>query len=178
MVANPGDPAGRTGRAEGIAGEEPPAARRSAAGRRRRPWREPPGLWWAAFALLLIASWWLTSWRLALLTLLLWCLYEFALIPVRCRVATRNGVSCDKQVRGRLFACGPAHQGVKNDALWRLARLPNPFRRRALPDPNRETGVVVYSPAVRGQLAPADRRLILLAGLGTLASVAGMLYGF
>ncbi|ACY96251.1 hypothetical protein Tcur_0656 [Thermomonospora curvata DSM 43183] len=155
-----------------------PAPRRSGPGRRRRPGRESALVWWAAFALLLGAAWWLRSWRLALLTLLLWCGYEFLLVPTICRVSTRQGFSCREPVRGRLFACTPAHQEVKTDALWRLVGLSNPFRKKRAPDPNRTTGKVVFSPKVRGRLAQADRAVILLACAGTLVTVVGMVYGF
>ncbi|SEG85946.1 hypothetical protein SAMN04489712_118114 [Thermomonospora echinospora] len=147
-------------------------------GRRRRRSRESALVWWAGFGLLLAAAGWQRSWRLALLTLLLWCGYEFLLVPTICRVMTRQGFSCREPVRGRLFACTPAHQQVKTDALWRLVGLRNPRRKKAAPDPNRETGMMVYSPKVRGRLAQADRALILLASAGTLITVIGMVYGF
>jgi hypothetical protein len=147
-------------------------------GRRRRRWRESALVWWAGFGLLLATAWWLGSWRVALLTLLLWCGYEFLLVPTVCRVMPREGFSCREPVRGRLFACTPAHQQVKTDALWRLVGLHNPFRRRTAPDPNRQTGTVVYSPKVRGRLAQADRTVILLASAGTVVTIVGMVYGF
>ncbi|TDD74518.1 hypothetical protein [Actinomadura rubrisoli] len=152
---------------------EPPAARR---GTRRRRRRESALVWWAVFAAFAVAAWMLHSWRVALLGLLVWCLYQFLLVPTLCRIATREGHSCPERARGRLFACGPGHQRVKNDALWRLAGLRNPFRAKG--DAHRDTGVVVYSPPVRGRLAPADRALVLLAAAGTIVTVAGMVYGF
>jgi hypothetical protein len=170
MVANPGD---------SPAAERPPVQRKGTMGRRRRRWRESVLVWWGVFAALLVAAWLLWSWRVALLALLLWCLYEFVLVPTICRVTTRQGFSCREPVRGRLFACNPAHQQLKNDALWRLAGLHNPVRKKkVVPDPNRDTGVVVYSAAVRGRLAQADRAVLMLAGLGTLITIIGMLYGF
>ncbi|GLW65332.1 hypothetical protein Arub01_35760 [Actinomadura rubrobrunea] len=155
-----------------------PRVRKGAAGRRRRRRRESALVWWGVFAALAAAAAWWRSWRLALLALLLWCLYELVLVPTVCRVATRKGLSCREPARGRLFACTPRHQEVKNDALWRLVGLRNPARRPSAPDPNRETGVLVVSPAVRGRLGQADRALILLAAAGTLVTIAGMVYGF
>lgn len=147
-------------------------------GRRRRRRRETARVWWAGFAVLGVASVLLTSWRLALLTLLLWCLYEFCLVPTTCRVMTRQGYSCVEPVRGRLFACRPEHQQIKNDALWRLFGLRNPFRRPAPPpDPNRVTGVVVVSPKVRGTLAQQDRIVLTLACVATVAIFIGMVVG-
>lgn len=169
MVANPGNSS---------TSEDPPLTRKGTMGRRRRRWRESAIAWWAGFAALAAVAWLLRSWRIALLTLLLWCLYEFMLVPTICRVMTRQGFSCREPVRGRLFSCTPAHQQVKNDALWRLAGLRNPLRKKPASDPNRETGVVVYSPSVRGRLAQADRTVIVLAAVGTLVTIAGMLYGF
>jgi ferric-dicitrate binding protein FerR (iron transport regulator) len=164
--------------------EEPPLTRKAAKaakaaiGRRRRRRRESALVWWGVFAALVVAAWWLRSWRLALLTLLLWCLYELVLVPTICRVTTRQGFSCREPARGRLFACKPGHQQVKNDALWRLAGLRNPFRKAPETDPHRETGTLLVSPVVRGRLAQADRALILLAAAGTLITIVGMIYGF
>jgi hypothetical protein len=146
-------------------------------GRRRRRHREPGYVWWIGFAGLGLAAVWLASWRIGLFALLVWCLYEFALIPTLCRVMTREGFACHEAVRGRLFACSSAHQQVKNDAVWRAAGLRNPFHKTQPLDPNRDTGVVVYSPAVRARLPQNDRIILTLAGLGTLASVAGALIG-
>lgn len=137
-------------------------------------------MWWGVFAAVAVGSVLLWSWRLALLGLLLWCLYEFVLVPTICRVMTRQGYACHEPVRGRLFACGDRHQRVKTDALWRLAGLRNPFRPRgrdADGKAHRDTGVVVFSPAVRGRLAQADRMLIFLASAGTLLALAGMVTG-
>jgi hypothetical protein len=172
MVANLGD-------------DDPPVARKAATGRRRRRRRESPLAWWALFAAVALAAWWTRSWRVALLGLLLWCLYEFVLVPTICRIMTRQGFPCREPVRGRLFGCGPAHQSMKNDALWRLVGLRNPFpgkRERAPepePDPEEEaeTGVLVVSDSVRGRLAENDRMMITLAGVGTLVAVVGMIYG-
>lgn len=167
MVANPGN-------------EDPPLTRKGTMGRRRRRWRESAIAWWVGFGTLVVLAWLLHSWRIALLTLTLWCLYEFLLVPTICRVMTRQGFSCREPVRGRLFSCTPAHQQVKYDALWRLIGMRNPFRGKTLPEPNPETGVVVYSPSVRGRLAQTDRTVIMLATVGTLVTIAGvlMLYGF
>src|SRR5262245_4189390 len=107
------------------------SARKGNMGRRRRRRREPGYVWWIAFGGLAVAALLLASWRLALIALLAWCLYEFSLIPTVCRVMTRQGFACHEPVRGRLFACSSAHQQVKNDALWRAAGLGNPFRRAA-----------------------------------------------
>ncbi|MFC5745963.1 hypothetical protein [Actinomadura rugatobispora] len=165
MVATPGN-------------EEPPLQRRGEPGRRRRRRRESALVWWALFGAWAALSWWLWSWRMALLGLLGWCLYQLMLVPTLCRVRTRQGFSCRERARGRLFACRDEHQQVKNDALWRLVGMRNRFRRKAAPDPNRETGQVLVSPAVRGRLAQVDRLLILLAAAGTLVTVAGMVYGY
>jgi hypothetical protein len=146
-------------------------------GRRRRRWREPGYVWWIALGALLVAAMLLDSWRLALMTLLVWSLYEISLIPTVCRVMTRQGFACHEPVRGRVFACSSTHQRVKNDALWRAAGLPNPFRKAAAPDPNRDTGVVVYSPAVRARLSSNERIILSLAGAGTLIATAGAVLG-
>ena len=146
-------------------------------GRRRRRWREPGYIWWVAIVGLLVAAVLLGEWRLALLSLLVWSLYEFSLNPTVCRVMTRQGFACHEPVRGRLFACSAAHQRVKNDAVWRAAGLPNPFNRPTHHDPNRDTGVVVYSPAVRARLAQNDRIMLTLAGVGAVVAVLGALLG-
>ncbi|MCO6011501.1 hypothetical protein NE236_41780 [Actinoallomurus purpureus] len=146
-------------------------------GRRRRRVREPGYVWWGGFGVLLVAAVLMTSWRLALIALLGWCLYEFSLVPTVCRVMTRQGFACHEPVRGRLFACSSAHQQVKNDALWGAVRLPNPFRREAVPDPNRDTGVVVYSPNVRARLADNDRNVLALATAGMIVTVVAAVLG-
>ncbi|GLY83664.1 hypothetical protein [Actinoallomurus iriomotensis] len=146
-------------------------------GRRRRRWREPVYVWWVAIAALMLASVLLSAWRLALLALLMWCVYEFALNPTVCRVMTRQGFACHEPVRGRLFACSSAHQRVKNDAIWRAAGLPNPFARATPHDPNRDTGVVVYSPAVRARLAQNDRIILTIAGVVGLVVILTAVVG-
>jgi hypothetical protein len=147
-------------------------------GRRRRHWREPAFVWWIAIAALLAAAVLLGTWRLALLGLLVWCMYEFSLIPTVCRVMTRQGFACHEPVRGRLYACSPAHQRVKTDAVWRAAGLPNPFNRGAsAQDPERDTGVVVYSPSVRARLNQTDRIMLTLAGAGTLVAIVAAVIG-
>jgi len=146
-------------------------------GRRRRRWREPQYFWWIGFICLAGAAVFLGWWRLGLMLLLVWCLYEFALIPTVCRVVTRQGFSCREPVRGRLFACTRGHQQVKNDALWRIVGLPNPFRRKITGDPSRSTGVVVYSPPVRGRLTVTDRALLVLASVGSLVTLVGTFLG-
>ncbi|MFL5909197.1 MAG: hypothetical protein ACJ768_01295 [Gaiellaceae bacterium] len=147
-------------------------------GRRRRQWREPGFVWWIAIVALLVAAVLLGTWRLALLGLLVWCMYEFSLIPTVCRVMTRQGFACPEPVRGRLYACSPAHQRVKTDAVWRAAGLPNPFNRSTpAHDPERDTGVVVYSPSVRARLAQADRIMLTLAGAGTLVAIVAAVIG-
>ena len=140
-------------------------------GRRRRRWREPGYVWWIGFAVLIVAALLLASWRLALITLAAWCLYEFSLIPSVCRVTTREGFACGEPVRGRLYACSPAHQQIKNEALWGLVGMRSPFRRASAPDPERDTGVVVYSPPVRARLAQNDRYMLTLAAVGTVVAV-------
>lgn len=146
-------------------------------GRRRRRWREWRYAWWTGIAALLIVAVLLRSWRVGLLALLVWCLYEFALIPTLCRVMTREGFSCHEPIRGRLFACRPEHQRVKNDGLWRLVGMSNPFHRRVTGDPNRDTGVVVYSPTTRAHLAQNDRTILMLAGVGAFISLVGAIWG-
>lgn len=145
-------------------------------GRRRRRWREPGYIWWGAIVALLVAALLLGAWRLALLALLVWSLYQLALNPTVCRVMTRQGFACHEPVRGRLFACSPAHQRVKTDSVWRAFGLPNPLR-RARQNPNRDTGVVVYSPAVRARLAQNDRIMVTLAVAGGVIAIFGALIG-
>jgi hypothetical protein len=140
-------------------------------GRRRRRWREPVYIWWAMIAALMVAAVLLGVWRLALLGVLAWCLYEFSLNPTVCRVMTRQGFACHEPVRGRLFACSAAHQKVKNDAVWRAFGVPNPFSRATPHDPNRDTGVVVYSPAVRARLAQNDRIVLTVAGVASVLAI-------
>lgn len=154
--------------------KETPAARKGA---RRLPRRESALVWWALFAAVAGAAWWFQSWRVATLGLMGWCVYQFLLVPTLCRVLKRQGHPCTQRVRGRLFACGPEHQRLKNDALWRLIGLRNPFQGGDEDDAG-ETGVVVHSATVRGRLTPVDRSLVLLAALGTLASCVGVVYGF
>lgn len=153
-------------------GKRDRAARR---GTRRRPRREPALVWWALFAALGGVAWWLHSWRAALLVLLGWCFYQFAFVPTACRVSARPGAVCTERTRGRLFACGPGHQRLRNDALWRLAGLRALFRKRPPRDGN-ESGAV--SPDARGRLPLPDRLLILVAAAGTVAVLAGLVHGF
>jgi hypothetical protein len=145
-------------------------------GRRRRRWREPGYIWWGAIVVLLLAAVVFGSWRLALLGLAVWSLYELSLNPTVCRVMTRQGFACHEPVRGRLFACTPAHQRVKTDSVWRAFGLPNPFS-RPRQDPNRDTGVVVYSPAVRARLAQNDRIMVTIAVVGAAIAILGALFG-
>jgi hypothetical protein len=153
----------------------PPPPRDDESTHRRRRRREPVQAWWAVFVLFGVAAVLMRSWRVALLGVLLWCLYEFCLIPTTCRVLTRQGFSCPEPVRGRLFACARRHQQLKNDALWRLAGLRNPFRRLpAQPDPHRTTGVLVVSPRIRARLESGDRVVLAVAGLLTLAMLVGI----
>ena len=145
-------------------------------GRRRRRWREPGYLWWGAIVALLVAALLLGAPRLVLLALLVWSLYEFSLNPTACRVMTRQGFACHEPVRGRLFACSAAHQRVKTDSVWHAFGLPNPFNRTAQ-DPNRDTGVVVYSPAVRARLAQNDRIILTIAGVACLVVILTAVVG-
>ncbi|GGV20249.1 hypothetical protein GCM10010182_47630 [Actinomadura cremea] len=168
MVANSGD--------EPPSRPRPPAARKG--GARRRPRRESALVWWAGFAALAVAGLWQGSWRVALVGLLGWCLYQFALVPTLCRVLTPQGYACAERARGRLFACGPEHQRVKNGALWRLAGRRRGADRDGHRDVHDGTGVVVVSGDVRGRLAAADRALLLLAAAGTIAAVAAIISGF
>jgi hypothetical protein len=148
-------------------------------GRRRRRRREPTIAWWIGFAVLGLAAWSQRSWRVALLLLLLWCLYEFCLVPAICRITTRQGYSCVEPVRGRLFGCTAGHQELKTDALWRLAGLRNPFRTPREPDvPDGTTGVLVVSPAVRGRLPQTDRVLLILAAAGSVVALAATVYDY
>ncbi|MEW2355381.1 hypothetical protein [Spirillospora sp. NPDC029432] len=159
--------------------EDGPARRRGGtARRRRRPRRESALLWWALFAFWAAAAWYLRSWPVALLGLLVWCLYEFMLVPTFCRTMTRKGSSCREPVRGRLFACEDEHQRLKIDGLWRLVGMRNPLRGPDQPPAERESGQVVVSPEVRGRLSQIDRMLILLAAAGTLVTIVGMVYGY
>src|SRR4051794_16676162 len=99
------------------------SARKGNMGRRRRRWREPGYVWWIGFVVVGAAAVLVPSWRLGLLALLVWSLYELSLNPILCRITTREGLSCHEPVRGRLFACSPAHQQVKNEALWGAAGI-------------------------------------------------------
>ncbi len=146
-------------------------------GRRRRRWREPGYVWWIGFVVAGAAAVLVHSWRVGLLTLLVWSLYELSLTPILCRITTREGLSCHEPVRGRAFACSAAHQQVKNEALWGAAGIRNPFRRAPAFDPNRDTGVVVYAPEVRGRLPENDRTILALAALGTVVSIIGAVVG-
>lgn len=146
-------------------------------GRRRRRWREPGYLWWIAIVGLLVAAVLLSTWRLALLGILVWSLYELSLNPTVCRVMTRQGFACHEPVRGRLYACSPAHQRVKTDSVWRAFGLPNPFSRPTDQDPNRDTGVVVYSPAVRARLAQNDRIVVTIAIAAAVIALLGAVIG-
>ncbi|MFC5183986.1 hypothetical protein [Actinomadura harenae] len=144
-----------------------------------------------------LLAWYAGSWRPALLGLAAWCLYEFLLIPTVCRVMTEQGYPCREPVRGRPFACRPDHQALKNEGILRLLgvrpRLRRPVRgARPLSAPVQDTsppappvrdasgrgeGVVVHSRAVRARLAQADQALLILAGAGTVVTIAGMIYG-
>ncbi|MEV5571006.1 hypothetical protein AB0L06_13235 [Spirillospora sp. NPDC052269] len=178
-----------------------PPVQTAAGGRgvRRRPRREPPGVWWGGLVLWELLAWYAGSWRLALLGLAGWCLYEFLLIPTVCRVMTEQGYPCREPVRGRLFACGPDHQAFKNEGIMRLLGLrprrpardgrplstpvgderpaSPPVGGPASPPAGGERGVV-HSRAVRARLAQADQVCLILAGAGTAAAIAGMIYGF
>ena len=147
-------------------------------GRRRRRPRESAYVWWAAFAVFGVVAFLLGSWRLALLGVLIWCLYEFCFVPTVCGIMTRQGHTCVEPVRGRLFAHSAEHQNLKNDALWRLAGLSNPFHKPVPPpDPNRVTGVLVVSPKIRGRLPQQDRVVLAAAAFGTVATLVGMVVG-
>jgi hypothetical protein len=167
---------GRFSPSDGAADAPDTSARKGNMGRRRRRWREPSYIWWVAIVGLLIAAVLLNAWRLALLAALVWSLYELSLNPTVCRVMTRQGFACHEPVRGRLFACSTAHQRVKTDSVWRAFGLPNPFS-RPRQDPNRDTGVVVYSPAVRARLAQNDRIVVTLAVSAAVIAVLGALLG-
>lgn len=156
--------------------DEAPLTRKGTMGRRRRRWREPPYVWWIAMGALIVTALLAASWRLLLLALALWCLYELSLVPTLCRVITREGVSCREPVRGRLFACETDHQEIKKEVVLRLTRL----RRSRTPtpaDPQRDTGLVVWSPQSRGRLDHKDRTILVLAAIGTMVTLAGMVYG-
>ncbi|MFB4317433.1 hypothetical protein [Actinomadura sp. 21ATH] len=180
MVASPGneEPHPDRGAPRGDAPGGPVRPRRGGtARRRRRPRRESALVWWALFAAWAGAAWYYRSWPVALLGLLVWCLYEFVLVPTVCRTMTRKGSSCREPVRGRLFACEDEHQRLKVDGLWRLAGMRNPLRGPDEPA-ERESGQVVVSPEARGRLSQVDRALILLAAAGTLVTIVGMVYGY
>ena len=147
-------------------------------GRRRKRGRESPVAWWVVFGALVVLSVALWSWRLLLITLALWCLYELMLIPRECRIRPNGGQPCAEPVRGRAFGCRRPHQEIKNDAFWRFMGVrANPLRKPPPADPNRRTGEVVWSPAHRGALDRADRSILLLAVLGTVVVIIGMAYG-
>lgn len=140
--------------------------------------REPVLVWWVVFAGLALFALAKSSWRVLLFLLALWCCYEVALVPLRCRVRPNGGEICPKPVRGRAFGCAKTHQEIKNDALWRLAGLSgNPFRKQPIADPNRDTGELVWSPIQRGTMDPSDRGVLILAALGTLVTIAGTAFG-
>lgn len=159
--------------------ELPPSVRKGIMGRRRRPGREPTLVWWMVFTGLGLAALWWWSWRILLIELALWCLYEVAIVPKDCKVQPNGAPQpCGEPVRGRAFGCGKAHQEIKNDALWRLTGLRgNPLRRQPPTDPNRDTGELVWSPDVRGRMDGADRTVLVLAAVGTVLTVAGMAFG-
>src|SRR5262249_32330047 len=118
------------------------------------------------------------SWRILLLLLALWCCYEVALVPLRCRIRPNGGEMCANPIRGRAFGCGKAHQEIKNDSLWRLVGLSgSPFREQPAADPNRDTGELVWSPTKRGMMDPSDRTVLVLAALGTVVVIAGTAFG-
>ncbi|MCP2337263.1 hypothetical protein [Actinomadura rupiterrae] len=147
--------------------------------RRRRPKREHPAVWWTGFAVLALLAWLAGSWRLALLVLAAWCLYEFLLIPTVCRVMTEQGYPCREPVRGRPFACGRDHQAYKNEGIMRLLGVRRPARDTAPRNaPGRDDRVLVHSRAARSRLAQADQVCLSLAGAGTVIALAGMIYGF
>src|SRR5512139_93555 len=106
--------------------KETPLARKPTIRRHRRSRRESPLVWWIVFAALGLVALFLWSWRLLLITLALWCVYELCLVPTLCRVVTRQGVSCGRPVRGRVFGCEPGHQEMKTGALRRLIGLRPP----------------------------------------------------
>ncbi len=133
--------------------------------------------WWLLFAGLTVVGLLTWTWRLLLLTLLLWSFYEFCLVRTRCRVKTRQGFECVEPVRGRVFAHDRRHQDVKNDGLWNLIGRPNPRYTPRISEPNRDTGVVLVAPRVRHRLDKTDRYILYLAALGTVVSLAGMLWG-
>ncbi|WP_199487041.1 hypothetical protein, partial [Actinomadura logoneensis] len=182
-VAGAGEQAGG-GTREQAAGRPPHAVRRT----RRRTRREQPALWWAGFTVWMLLAWFAGSWRLALLGLAGWCLYEFLLIPTVCRVMAEQGYPCREPVRGRLFACGPEHQAYKTEGVRRLLGMRRPARdardvrdahdgRPPSPEAGRNERGVVHSSDVRSRLAQADQVCLALAGIGTLVAVAGTLYG-
>jgi hypothetical protein len=180
--------------------EVPPSTRKGTMGTRGLPLREPAWVWWIIFAGLTVISWLAWSWRGPLFVLVLWCLYEFVLIPTRCNISPRDGFVCADPVRGRLFACTPGHQRLKTDQLFRLFRLANPIHKPPVSDPSRATGEIVWAPHMREQhpappqqppqppiskapgkarriLAQTDERMILLTAVATIVVVAGMAFG-
>ncbi|MEV4258677.1 hypothetical protein AB0J52_36430, partial [Spirillospora sp. NPDC049652] len=144
---------------------------------RGRERREQPALWWGGFALWALLAWLAGSWRLALLGLAAWCLYEFLLIPTVCRVMTEQGYPCREPVRGRLFACGSHHQAYKTEAIKRLVGRARPPRDGSAAGAARDDRGVVHSTAVRSRLAQADQVCLILAGVGTVVAVVGTLAG-
>ncbi|GAB3277355.1 hypothetical protein GCM10027589_03140 [Actinocorallia lasiicapitis] len=153
----------------------PPSPRQP---RRSRAGRDYEQLaWWTLFAVLAAAAVWTLSWRLLLLTVLLWSFYEVCLVRARCRVKTREGFECKEFVRGRVFAHDKKHQEVKNDGLWLMVGRPNPYYDENKQKGPRDTGVVLVAPRIRGRLARQDRVLIYLAFAGLVASLTGMFWG-
>lgn len=133
--------------------------------------------WWLLFAVLVTVGLVTWTWRLLLLTLLLWSFYELCLVRTRCRVKTRQGFECVEPVRGRVFAHDKRHQNVKNDGLWQLIGRTNPHYTPRISEPNRDTGVVLVAPRIRHRLDKTDRYILYLAALGTVVSLIGMLWG-
>ncbi|GAB2815435.1 hypothetical protein GCM10022221_11680 [Actinocorallia aurea] len=133
--------------------------------------------WWLLFAALAVFGVVTWSWRLLLLTLLVWSFYEICLVRTRCRVKTRQGHECIEPVRGRAFAHDAHHQGIKNDGLWQLVGRTNPFYKPKLSDPNRATGVVLVAPKIRHRLDQQDRYILYAAFAGLFVSLVGMLWG-
>ncbi len=133
-------------------------------------------MWWGLFAAVGALAVWVWSWRLALLAVLLWCVYEFIGVPTVCRMMTRQGFSCREPVRGRLFACGREHQELKVEAIRRLVGL-RPVVRASSGPAVRERGAVVHSRAARTRLAQADLLVLATAAAGTVVALIGSLLG-
>ncbi|GAA3223444.1 hypothetical protein [Actinocorallia longicatena] len=148
-----------------------------ASGSPRRRRDVEPLAWWTLFAVLVGIGVYTQNWRLLLVALLVWSFYEIALVPTVCGISTRSGQFCAEPVRGRAFGHDPRHQKVKNDGLWALIGMNNPFHKAQGDGSPRDTGTHVAGTRRRTELVVKDRALLTLAGIGTIVALGGMLWG-